>query len=485
MNKAELGQVFTNQLIADYMVSLFNVPKEATILEPCFGGGAFIDALQRASFSNIFGCELDDEWFKKAESRLQQVVLHHGDFLKYQPNILFDGVIMNPPYIRQEKIDDLEKFGITKDILSENPIFQNLPRTANLYMYFVLKAISLLKPEGQMIIIFPSSWLDARGGKIFREYLYTECDVIKQIHVHGEAFEGAAIVDVVILKVINRKSTNCTEVVSLTAENGNIQTDYSDEEKIDIGFSVPFSDYGSVRRGLTTGYNEAFINPVTEYNLNEFLHPIISSPKDIIGYSTAGARYDRLLLVPHQTEMNADLCAYIEHYKNIILESKTPKTLYEKIIRGASWHELNVFEGKGIIFSYFVRNDMKFVVHEGNAIIRDNFYVITPSIDIFLMTALLNNYYTFYQLEKAGKKYGAGLLKLQRYDIENLFFPDISRFGEADINTLIETARELIETGSKECIPLITSIIAKASDISSEEITKIYYDTKQCRLENR
>lgn len=35
MNNPDLGQVFTSSVIADYMVSLFTLSKEASILENC------------------------------------------------------------------------------------------------------------------------------------------------------------------------------------------------------------------------------------------------------------------------------------------------------------------------------------------------------------------------------------------------------------------------------------------------------------------
>lgn len=56
--------------------------------------------------------------------------------------------------------------------------------------------------------------------------------------------------------------------------------------------------------------------------------------------------------------------------------------------------------GKGIVFSYFVRNDMKFIMNNLGYLVRDNFYIIKAQIDEYLMFALLNNYYTYYQLEK-------------------------------------------------------------------------------------
>ena len=50
----------------------------------------------------------------------------------------------------------------------------------------------------------------------------------------------------------------------------------------------------------------------------------------------------------------------------------------------------------------FVRNDMKFVSHDGKALVRDNFYIISSKVDKMFMFALLNNYYTF---DNVGARY--------------------------------------------------------------------------------
>ena len=56
---AELGQVFTKGNVAHYMVSLFDLPQYANIMEPCFGTGSFLDALMLHGFINVTACEID------------------------------------------------------------------------------------------------------------------------------------------------------------------------------------------------------------------------------------------------------------------------------------------------------------------------------------------------------------------------------------------------------------------------------------------
>ena len=116
---------------------------------------------------------------------------------------------------------------------------------------------------------------------------------------------------------------------------------------------------------------------------------------------------------------------------------------------------------------------------------RDNFYIIKPQIDEYLMLALLNNYFTYYQLEKSGKKYGAGLLKLQRYDIEALRFPDIKLFSDDDKSQLINLAKELVAANEKRNIIKITDCISKYSEVKFNTIEVMYEKIRKFRLEGK
>ena len=98
--------------------------------------------------------------------------------------------------------------------------------------------------------------------------------------------------------------------------------------------------------------------------------------------------------------------------------------------------------------------------------------------------ALLNNYYTFYQLEKICKKYGAGLLKLQRYDLENLCFPDISEFSQTDVESLKTLSLNLISNNDSSAISDITKVISQYSNVKYDILLKAYHSIKSHRLGN-
>ncbi|MEA4987791.1 MAG: hypothetical protein VB095_07000, partial [Anaerovorax sp.] len=90
---------------------------------------------------------------------------------------------------------------------------------------------------------------------------------------------------------------------------------------------------------------------------------------------------------------------------------------------------------------------------------------------------------TYYQLEMRGKRYGAGLLKLQRYDVEALTFPKYTDISDDDKEELERLSHALLERADASIIDEITTVVSKYSTVGCDEITKRYFATKSNRLE--
>jgi ribosomal protein L29 len=75
-------------------------------------------------------------------------------------------------------------------------------------------------------------------------------------------------------------------------------------------------------------------------------------------------------------------------------------------------------------------------------------------------------------MEIHGKTYGGGLLKIQKYDLENIKFPDVNSIDIVDKQRLIKYANELVLKNEKSIIEEITKIISKYIDLTYDEICK-------------
>jgi adenine-specific DNA-methyltransferase len=95
----------------------------------------------------------------------------------------------------------------------------------------------------------------------------------------------------------------------------------------------------------------------------------------------------------------------------------------------------------------------------------------------------MNNFYTYYQLEKMGKKYGAGVLKIQRYDVENLMFIDLDYVSKEDFFKLETLGKKLVDTSDRNLIFEITKIISNYASMSYEKLMSEFGKIKKRRLE--
>lgn len=186
-NKIDFGQVFTPKSIAKYMTDLLTVDIDSAILEPCFGEGVFLDILKE-KYTNIDGVELDINLFNNLK-KSHNYTLYNENFLSFNPGKKYNGIIMNPPYIRHEKINDLENYGVSKSLITKNSLFKSMSLRANLYMYFIIKAISLLEEQGELIVIFPNTWKKSKVGESFSKLLMDKATITDEIFINGNVLD--------------------------------------------------------------------------------------------------------------------------------------------------------------------------------------------------------------------------------------------------------------------------------------------------------
>lgn len=75
----------------------------------------------------------------------------------------FDAVIGNPPYVRQESIKEMKEYFSSR--------YQTYQGTADLYVYFIEKGMSLLHDGGYFSYIVANKWMRAAYGKPLRKWL--------------------------------------------------------------------------------------------------------------------------------------------------------------------------------------------------------------------------------------------------------------------------------------------------------------------------
>jgi tRNA1(Val) A37 N6-methylase TrmN6 len=473
-----LGQVYTKRIVADFMVDLLDLPKNSNVVDPCFGRGVFIESLLAKKYTNITGVEIDKETYNTINfSDFSEVSLLNQDFFSYESDSV-DGFILNPPYVRQEEIDDLKVLGVSKDAIALKCGDFNIYSKANLYIYFIARCITLLRDGGQLVAIFPNAWLNTPDGKGFLFQMETKGTVNNLIQVNGNPFVGNPLVDVMILKFTKGGKSNCKKETLIVDDKQLSLSEVQGHLEFSLEDCVPLSSIASIRRGVTTGFNKVFINPKIQETGNTV--DILSTPKDVQGYSTKASILDKLLYIEENKPLSAEIKHYLDNAEKEILMEEKPKTLVRLIQEGKQWFNIRLPLASDIIFPYIIRDNVRFIYNEAKVIARDNFYTISSDIDTYLLVALLNNMYVYSQLEVCGKSYGKGLLKIQKYDVDSIVIPNPSRIDKALKKDLIKLAKSLIISGDVEVIADITNKLSGFYKI--DNIKNIYCSQKKNRL---
>ncbi len=187
-SKKSLGQYFTPEQIASFMISLSKADGKSRILEPSSGEGVFIKLLRARGFKDITGYEIDPrlaalDGCVKCES-----------FISADTAGKYDLVIGNPPYVRWKNLDER-----AKDELAGNALWNRYFNSLCDYSYiFMLKGVEALKEGGELIFICPEYWMNTTHSQSLRDY-FSRNGYFSHFYIFNESpiFKGATVSTVV------------------------------------------------------------------------------------------------------------------------------------------------------------------------------------------------------------------------------------------------------------------------------------------------
>ncbi|MDY4997342.1 MAG: N-6 DNA methylase [Bacilli bacterium] len=172
--RKSVGQFFTEASLVSDIKDTFNLDFNGKeIIEPSCGEGVFIKEILKYDVKMITGIDIDKKVLKKINIDDDRLSLLNKDFL----------------------IDDFNKV----DMIIGNPPF-NLPTKNYLDSTegFLMKSIDLLKDNGELILIMPSTILRNKNYQTLRNKILSETKIIGIINTSKYEFLGADIETVVI-----------------------------------------------------------------------------------------------------------------------------------------------------------------------------------------------------------------------------------------------------------------------------------------------
>ena len=337
--RRRFGQFYTSPDVVDLINAFCVRDPDDRVLDPACGGGTFLvrayarkralaQVSGRSGFSHgrlldqIFG--IDVGAFPAQLSTINLAVRHLSDEANYplvarasffdaqpgnpihtrplsdggeQPMPLeeVDAVVGNPPYIRQEGIDRIDKSNYAELFRREWPGQTKLSGRSDIYVYFFTHAASLLRPGGYLGFVTSVGWLDTEYGFRLQEFFLRNFRIVAVIESQVEKwFEDARVTTAVTILQREpdraKREANPVRFIQLRAPLAEIYTQALERPLSDEGEAARQADMDAVRdlieeitTSQTTSYWRVTIRTQRELWEGGAAPPETPSPPGIVG----------------------------------------------------------------------------------------------------------------------------------------------------------------------------------------------------------
>ena len=327
----------------------------------------------------------------------------------------FDVVLGNPPYVRQELINKIDKEFLSKKYEVGSGI-------ADLYVYFYNLAINLTNKKGLIGYITPNKWFKTKYGVNLRNFIkqYNIVEVFDffELKIFQDASTEPQII--IIRKKQNENSfkyypvSKTSDFISFSVEPIEIEKNklkqdswiFSDKKNDNIlntiyRDTISLKEYSKngIYRGITTGLNKAFI--IDEKTKNKLISDDYKSA-ELIKKNVTGTEIEkwRLANIEKQYFINTyydiDISEYPAVHKYLLqfnreLEKRQDKGKTHFNLRACSYY--NKFEKPKIIYIHTAVNH-NFYFDTESFYINNSCYFISNA-DTFLACWLNSKIFSF------------------------------------------------------------------------------------------
>lgn len=484
----KFGQYFTDEHVAEFMVE-WACKDAKNALDPAVGNSIFLKKIAEKYKNCILeGYELDKE-ILDFFGNPANANIHNSDYLNCDWNKKYDAIVCNPPYSKFQFIDN------RKEIIQK--IFENtgikFSGYTNLYIYFLLKSIFQLSPQGKLAYIIPTEFLNSKYGEQIKEILIEKklINTIINFENDSELFFNATTTSCILLldksikneiKFYNLKSIDELNIINkkycikvkyeninsnekwrcyLKHENNN-RSEYRNIKKI--------SEFCSVKRGIATGDNTFFC--LSKSKMEKFKIPIqsvsncICKSSDISDPIFQKSDFDIL----KENDKTVFLLDINENEENLIKDyiSIGIKEGVNKKYLPANRKKWYIMEQKDIApiwVSTACRNRIKFIRNLTNSKSLTTFHSIFVNKDYEKDTDLIFCYFLTpiaqSLINDNRKELGNGLNKFQPSDLNSANMLDLNIITTDDRQNILNIYNDMKSEYNYNQIEKINDIIAK------------------------
>ncbi len=472
----ELGQFFTDPIIARYMVDLAYFDEAENLLDPAVGQGVFLQCMEERKNHCISYTALDID--SKMVDKLKEnndidVKLLHEDYLFFDADEKFDIIICNPPYNKFQEIPRRNEYIVN----FENKYNIKISGYSNLCVYFLIKSLNELNVNGKCVYIIPYEFMNAGYGNVIKQYLL-DTKMLKSIIKFDSTlnlFADALTTSCIIVcenkehKNIDFVSVNSIDEIETRSYSNAVTKSYTDiiaDEKWNKYFEnagkeaylnlVDFSSAAKVKRGIATGSNEFFSISKSQINDFELSENVcircIAKSADIKVPVFTDDEFQKLDEANKKVYLfDGSKATGDSDYEYIKLgEKKGVNKTFLNSHRNP-WYAPENKDAAPIWISVFSRNKIKIVRNETSAKNLTTFHsVFTKNCDrifqnvffCYLITPIAQQI-----LYENKRDYGNGLDKFEPNDLNNSKILDLSLLSDDDENCILHIYEEIKENG--------------------------------------
>ncbi|MCS7036413.1 MAG: N-6 DNA methylase [Saprospiraceae bacterium] len=470
----EKGQFWTPEWVAKAMAAYVMTQPTDVLFDPAVGAGAFFRAAkslarERGTPICCRGMEIDPEILKQAleDGNLQAedtAGIAIGDFTLQPPQEKLSAIVANPPYIRHHRLSAEKKEALRH--MCAQIIGSAIDGRAGLHVYFLLRALTLLKAGGRLAIILPADVCEGKYARDIWGWITTHFAVDAVITFAPAASPFPAVDTNPIVFFIrkappeeqfwwakcHRTQTNALQEWVLRGLEAKEYDDLkmmrrSIKEGLATGFSrepcerqeegYVLGDFAKVIRGIATGANDFFFlnsRQIEALGLPEsYFVRAIGRTRDVSGDAVTATTLNALDLAGRPTFLlslnGQDKTTFpdaLQRYLALGEEKGLPTR--PLLAQRKPWYKMEVRTPPPLLFAYLGRRNSRFIRNYAQVVPLTGFLCLYPHWSnaeyIERLALVLNHPDMLTNLSKIGKSYGAGAIKVEPRWLEQLPIPD-------------------------------------------------------------
>ena len=469
-NVRQKGQVWTPPWVADAMAEFLKDCSADSVLDPAMGPGALLAAVRRktAKLGPITAFEIDESVLCVSDSEDSFAIdgctdLRLKDFLFDTEDLSVAAVIANPPYLRHHKIPPDLKARCQE--IAKQTLGIKIDARAGLHIFFLIKALSHLKPFGKLSFLVPADTFEGVFSVPLWKAISSRFNVVGVLTFDESvaAFPGvdtnASIVFVErtspndSFKWMNWKGEHPRHLSSATSlalsgelgkaeQKGLVVAEKSLDEAIEIGFSrlnsikpvggVSLNEFATMMRGVASGSNEFFLmtkERLDELKLDEsyFVRTIprvrdASEPtitQHLLDVLDANGRPTYLLSIDETTDIDKHLEEYLSSGIRQGVDNGALVSMRKR------WFFMEKRKPVPILFAYLGRRSNRFIEAKTDITPLTGFLCVypKPGVDHKKLLKALNHPSSIKELARIGKSYGDGAIKVEPGGLRKMIIP--------------------------------------------------------------